>query len=770
MRIGKYLGVFLLCMLLMGCTGKSDSEVETAVTENQEETDYVAEYQSIEKRDLFNQQWNCKKPENSEQFMAYTDFIPEVFPKNESSTRYNRGYFADSQNIYSFDTYYHQGKDGLYYDTGYLNILDGVTKKVQTITYQAKEGVLGLMMLNPYRVGGRFFTANFGFDEDGNMNRLCVVELLMDGTICEMVDLCSVAAEKRMLPEPYYVPNIWLYYEPANDAFYMLSPVNDVMYMYLIDSEGNLLPDSEEMGNRIWLLAATEEGRLIFAKQESSNYTCFYYEDGKKKVLCCGEKGDFQIGDTATIDEHGRLLFTENASVVEWDVDSGSQERLYVDASGDMLSGMNIIDCVMRNANGEILILRNNNLRVLTQKGPTEQVTIQIKPFLYYDDNLKRAAKTYEMTHPGVTIKLLEASEWGNRDRDIIELVQDMAEGGGADLLLLDREEMLSFDKNECLLDLSQVLVPTTREKLISGVLEYGRTDHGVMLLSYEPRLNTAFVNKKYLQGTSWTVQDIVGIIEKREREGNPFSMLVRGAYHPFAIFNTAIFDSGFVDFEAGTCCFDSDLFVKVLEICKRYNKEYDYSEDSLRMLKNDEILMLTDVSSIRNYAITCATVGEDFVTAGYPSASGNGNHVDYGAGFAINKNTKYYDVIADFINWYFSLENTSLIYQVPIRMDLYEGRVVVPESDNLTEEPYIKIDDNSRWPLPGKPDGSSYAEEYLELVEQSQYDVNTVMGNNITAILWEEAEPYFEGNGKSASEVAKIIQSRVSLYLQENR
>ena len=43
----------------------------------------------------------------------------------------------------------------------------------------------------------------------------------------------------------------------------------------------------------------------------------------------------------------------------------------------------------------------------------------------------------------------------------------------------------------------------------------------------------------------------------------------------------------------------------------------------------------------------------------------------------------------------------------------------------------------------------------------------NSYYDENIIRIIEEEAEPYFEGT-KTAEEAAKMIQSRVSIYLKE--
>ena len=66
---------------------------------------------------------------------------------------------------------------------------------------------------------------------------------------------------------------------------------------------------------------------------------------------------------------------------------------------------------------------------------------------------------------------------------------------------------------------------------------------------------------------------------------------------------------------------------------------------------------------------------------------------------------------------------------------------------------------------LEGKEDGSSYVKEYIELAEscippKDEYE-------QIDSIVIEEVQAFFNGQ-KSAKQVADIIQSRVTLFLEE--
>lgn len=65
------------------------------------------------------------------------------------------------------------------------------------------------------------------------------------------------------------------------------------------------------------------------------------------------------------------------------------------------------------------------------------------------------------------------------------------------------------------------------------------------------------------------------------------------------------------------------------------------------------------------------------------------------------------------------------------------------------------------------KPDGTTWLEEYQELLEQS---VPREVGYDaVLAIIQEEAANYFNGT-KDAASVADIIQNRVQIYMNEQQ
>lgn len=278
---------------------------------------------------------------------------------------------------------------------------------------------------------------------------------------------------------------------------------------------------------------------------------------------------------------------------------------------------------------------------------------------------------------------------------------------------------------------------------------------------------------------------DIVDILEQKEAANEPFEWVIAEDYfynNPFGyLLYLNIAESEFIDMDNFTCDFDSNNFVRFLNICKKYNDRAENTvypqNQSISLMKNDKALMYIDVPvTLREYSEAFSQLGDEYRTIGHPTKKGNGNKIIFSGNLAVNKKTMETDpdkktVIEDFLNGLYIPDNMaeSLSYSVPIRMDAYDGRIILPsDNDWVGSQPAIRIGPRTISPIPGKADGTTYVDEYLKLLSQCEnMSVTDTVTNTICGIIEEETEGFFN-NGKSAEETAKIIQTRVNLYLME--
>lgn len=809
--------VILVCSLFCGC-GKMDggagsgSSVDggsnsaedvggKVVVESVEAAYYEELYRSQEVDPLLKGNWAKEEIKNPSQFMSLTEFLPGSIPILEGK-RWNRGYRADSKYIYFLDTYYRTDPvTGEGHSTNYLHKIDLLTRELTSTTYENDEFYEEFQV-----VQGRVFAVKEKMNADGIMEEYCMEELKTDGSTETHVNLCPILEEANLLPQPHFASETKLCYDPEEGLYFLqsadgkrlfvagedgevlfdISSWKEVLASTLVSEIKNERADAEWISDNtlaaelcIELLAPTLEGRYLVCISGGGLSRIGYFSKNGFQTLWEGDRRPEISGCDALVDGHGKLLFYSNdGSIVSWDTVTGEQERLYI-AQHDP-SEFIYMEVFARNEKGELITLESDDLRVLTVQGPARSVEFTIKPMTYMPYYLNRAFRKYEKTHPGVKFNILSEVEWDQREIEMNKLFTEFADGTAPDLLIVFRDQLEPLDKNGCLMDLTGFLREDTCSKLIPGVMEAGTIGGQFKMLPFEAYYQTIWINKKYFDKASWTVSELLDTIEKAEKENENLEYLfAEQTYNDNYFYDLAgtILETEFVDLEKGNCNFDSELFIRFLEVCKKYSKQpsasgYEVS-DVVKLLKSDKALLYRNGDcSLGSYSKLCAMLGPDYYPVGLPTTTGKGSKISFSVGMVVNKDSvENLDLIKDIINCLYDggYQGDTLM---PIRTDAYDGKIIYPDQDNsdwLTS-PAIRIDSHSIMPLEAKPDGSSYVDDYMDLIQScGNLDYNSAAFMAIWDIVCEEVEGYFAGN-KSAKDVAAAIQSRVSIYLMENQ
>lgn len=425
---------------------------------------------------------------------------------------------------------------------------------------------------------------------------------------------------------------------------------------------------------------------------------------------------------------------------------------------------------------------REENTKV--EKGlTTENITITVQGISFIDYYTKYAMEMYEAEHPNVKFEILDPIDWNTKDIGLSKVYTEMSKGEGPDILIAEREELEEFIEKGCILDISDAFSKDTRDKLINSVTEYGSFGGNIYLAPNNLNTSMLIVSDSNISGDSWTISEFISIIEKREQEGNGFEWIVITDSQPceavsvFALCMRCIDASSFIDWENKSCSFDDPLFVKLLEISKKYD---DYAKEhkpvainlkkELELLEQGKVLAVcSQTNSLYKYSEAQAILGDGYTRVGYPCDEGNGRRCVYATNLAVNKNTENSEVIKDFINFYYSLD-ICVNSGAEVRTDIYDGRIAYDEyTDSYGLIEYLDDGRTGLVPYVAKESGSTYIEEYFELLNtyNSASLENYKETQIILDIVYEEAGSYFDGD-KSAEEVAKLIQARVTLLLQE--
>lgn len=292
----------------------------------------------------------------------------------------------------------------------------------------------------------------------------------------------------------------------------------------------------------------------------------------------------------------------------------------------------------------------------------------------------------------------------------------------------------------------------------------------------------STYIGKTSVVGShsSWTMEDAQKLLSNMPEGTNLFGDMTRDGYLNMII---EICGRDFVDVSTGKCNFDSEEFISLMEFAMTLPEEitYDYSGDDWyieyenQYRENRTILSSCYISNIQNLVYTInGSFGENVTFIGMPKSSGNGSAIYTSTTYAISAESDYVDVAWKFMKYYLTDEyQDTLSWQLPVgkkqfdilaqkatKKPVYEDHDGMPQED----EYYYWINDENviLEPLTQK-------QVYNIINYISSVNTRVYYNRNITNIVTEEMDAYYSGQ-KSAKEVAGIIQSRVQLYVNENR
>ena len=245
-----------------------------------------------------------------------------------------------------------------------------------------------------------------------------------------------------------------------------------------------------------------------------------------------------------------------------------------------------------------------------------------------------------------------------------------------------------------------------------------------------------------------------------------------------------------YIDWETGKCSFDSEDFQKVLEFVNTFPEEYDWQNDDrstpAKIQSGEVLLNMTGIYQLNSIQEEEAMFGEPVTYIGYPtSGGGSGTYMQASELYAITAKSSNKDGAWAFIENYLNQPFDDLYsYGLPARKSALDDMVEKALNVTyMTDENGEQILDENGNPIPEDgTSGISYGdweytyhtptEEEIDILKDliSVAEPSSATGNDeITNIITEEAEAFFKGQ-KSVADVANVIQSRVQVYVNENR
>lgn len=566
-------------------------------------------------------------------------------------------------------------------------------------------------------------------------------------------------------------------------------------------------PDGAEISRKELDSAAFERTNLVYTREDGTLMMVTYDEDWTKLYIGSfdlatgteGEKTELPFSNSGYNMYHGSktdLLLTNSTGVYTWNMGDAEPTPLMNYINSDLAANnLNYIQQI----DDQHFVGIYNDADTWEQKCayftyvdpadiPDKEVLVLGSEYLGSDLRTKVIEFNKTSTEYRITINdysIYNSNEDWNAGQT--RLNNDIISGQMPDILVMNNiGDYSNYVSKGVLADISKLLAED--EEL--GQLEYLQNVWDAFsingkLYAVIPSFSVrTMVAKKSLVGEpeSWTMADVEAVLETMPEGASAFGTLLRSTYIYYML---SYGGSNFVDMETGKCNFTSQSFLDMLEYAKTlpaeypedYWENYDYEYNEGQYRENRTLLYDLYISNISDckYQIK-GYMGEEVSFVGFPTADSNGSVISSGGSmYLISARSKHIDGAWQFVRQFLTEEyqTSSANYSMPVLKSAF-----LEKAKTATERSYWLDEDGNKqyyddtWYINGEEIIlEPFTQEEVDAICEFIYTVDRTdyYDEDILNIITEEAEAFFTGQ-KSAQEVAEIIQSRVQIFVNENR
>lgn len=550
-------------------------------------------------------------------------------------------------------------------------------------------------------------------------------------------------------------------------------------------SSGEILEKTEmEAGTVIEDICQTEDGRVYVLLRDSVENKRFLEEVDSATGLCIpdsraevdmysaqlGNAGDALVLTGYSIDDINRRIMKLNPS-------DGSTSLIlsFAGTSYEFHTSMDLCDCqVLEDGSVELLWATDHHMSGNGTGGllenlkmeKVEKIPIVLRRAAWKEDWITNKISQFNMmsdTYQVILENSFDAREW----EDLFRLTSvQIATGKGPDILCGDNMPqgfISGMLEKGALEDLATYMEASgIREEdyfpLTFASWRQGEKIYGV---KYRMSLQGERINKDIL-GTDETpdIGTLAEALLAMEEDGVYYKNWSSGDVLDSFFEGT---DSlwGMVDWESGTCDFNTPLFGKLLEAAKRHGYDGRKNQEST-------IMDTRRLSNFVFYSYWEQQEEEKSVVSGVLFDDGCYAAVMPYYTLAVNANSPNKEGAWEFISFLLSEECQSADLDLsiaPVNRKVFDTWV----QWSIADQTGIKYQNGVRnWGLYRDADASEERQaEYIKIIEEAK--PLPMRTESIRKIILEEAEDYFNGY-KSAEEVSKVVNNRVQLYLDETK
>ena len=600
-----------------------------------------------------------------------------------------------------------------------------------------------------------------------------------DGSVISSQDITQLISEENPYIQQFTVDGKGNYYFYSSDQNIYIADSNlqkiceinigDWINSMVVSKEGDVYISSYgESG--LELKKVDLNSKSIGEKLEgiSTGYGNWnYYTGASKSILVSGEEVALYDASSAA-----------QENLFNWlDVDVNSN---YIDNVGELSDGRIWAvyqDYEAEENEPEIMILKKAEASEVAQKEEITYGTVNL------DWDMKRLIIDFNKSNEKYRIVV---KEYGTEDYQtgITQFNADLTTANCPDIINLAALNYTMYANKGILENLYPYMEKNGLKKsdYVENVLTAYEVD-GKLYAMMPQFYVTTIMAKKSLVGdvNGWTLSEMLDFAEAN----NPENLFSYGSR--YSIFYSCIYNNidEFIDWETGKCSFDGEEFIRTLEFAAKYPdpEEVNYNDEEegtyARLKANKILLMDSSISSVQQFQMYQGMFGEEIAFVGYPNHEREGNLVIPSGGcVGISSKSKNKEGAWEFIQNMISREYQETRtddWGFPIMKSALEKKF----EEDMTPE-YYEGENGEQ--IETTKTSWGYDDFSIDIYAAKQEEIDTVRGllesankvagsvdEQLTSIITEEADPFFKGQ-KSAADVAKIIQNRIQIYVNENR
>lgn len=596
-----------------------------------------------------------------------------------------------------------------------------------------------------------------------------------------------------------------------------------------IDSEGRIYVTGE---NNVWLFDAdgNKRGtvslgadvnwiRAMGSGKDGKMYLSYYTSNGGT-VLCDIDFDGKKTGNTyenypssnsnALVPGIEKDFMAQDGNrVYEYDVKSQTSTELFTWLDSD-ING-NTVENFWGLEDGRILAVTSDwetnekGIALLTKTKASEvpqKETIVIGS-LYGDSNIQSAAVKFNKSNDKYHISIREYLNYNDYDGDdyqafmtdgINRLNNDITSNNCPDILDLSGLNIKQLAAKGVFEDLNGYLEKSeklSREDFLENILEAYTLDGKLVSIPYGFQMSTV-VGKGSEVGTEmgWTLEELIAYAD-----AHPDALLFDSKTKDVIMMTLMAYNADyFIDWSTGECRFDSEEFKDILNFANRFPEEYDWEKEDVstpNKIQKGQVLLYEENIYDFNELQMCNEIFQgDASYIGYPTMDGSvGCMLSASQAYAITSKSGHKDGAWEFIEGFLTKEENPDRGFSSIGFPTMKSKLNAMAADAVEVKYYTDENGELYYDENGEPivmgggssisygDGWSY--EYriptqeevdlaLSLMEVAK-PVSYSQGDEVLNIINEEAAPFYKGQ-KSVDEVASVIQSRIKIYVGENK